>query len=90
MYNVEGFEFETKEQALQAKKEAEGVRYIKAQMQLDDPEVVLRLYQKLVAQNVFETPIGMSFLSELQDYIQANDPAMKSVIQMPTHVDPEQ
>lgn len=89
MYNVEGFEFETKEQALQAKKEAEGVRYIKAQMQLDDPEVVLRLYQKLVAQNVFETPIGMSFLSELQDYIQANDPAKKSVIQMPSHVDPE-
>ena len=44
MYNVEGFEFETKEQALQAKKEVEGVRYIKAQMQLDEPEVVRRLY----------------------------------------------
>ena len=68
MYRVEGFDFETKEEALQAKKEVEGVRYIKEQMQLDDPEVVLRLYQKLVAQNVFETPIGMSFLSEWCDF----------------------
>ena len=74
MYRVEGFDFETKEEALQAKKEVEGVRYIKEQMQLDDPEVVLRLYQKLVAQNVFETPIGMSFLSELQELIQEHLP----------------
>lgn len=89
MYNVEGFEFETKEQALQAKKEVEGVRYIKAQMQLDDPEVVRRLYQKLIAQNVFETPVGLSFLSELKQYLQANDSASKSVIKMPSHVEPE-
>ena len=32
MYRVEGFDFETKEEALQAKKEVEGVRYIKEQM----------------------------------------------------------
>lgn len=89
MYNVEGFEFETKEQALQAKKEVEGVRYIKAQMQLDDPEVVRRLYQKLISQNVFETPVGLSFLSELQQYIQAHESANRSVIKMPSHVEPE-
>lgn len=89
MYNVEGFEFETKEQALQAKKEVEGVRYIKAQMQLDEPEVVRRLYQKLIAQNVFETPVGLSFLSELKQYLQAHDSASRSVIKMPSHVEPE-
>lgn len=72
MYNVEGFEFETKEQALQAKKEVEGVRYIKSQMQLDDLDVVRRLYQKLIAQNVFETPIGLAFLSELKEHIQSH------------------
>ena len=89
MYRVEGFDFETKEEALQAKKEVEGVRYIKEQMQLDDPEVVLRLYQKLVAQNVFETPIGMSFLSELQELIQANSSMKHGVISMTSHVEPE-
>ena len=84
MYNIEGFEFETKEQALQAKKEVEGVRYIKSQMQLDDIEVVRRLYQKLIAQNVFETPIGLAFLSELKECIQSGSVTSNADFSMPS------
>ena len=48
MYKVEGYEFETKEQAKLAQKEAAKVRYIKDQTSMDDPDVVLQLYNSLI------------------------------------------
>lgn len=69
MYKVEGYEFETKEQAKLAQKEAAKVRYIKDQTSMDDPDVVLRLYNKLVMREVFVTPVGWGFLRELQEYL---------------------
>lgn len=69
MYKVEGYEFETKEQAKLAQKEAAKVRYIKDQTSMDDPDVVLRLYNKLVMREVFVTPVGRGFLRELQEYL---------------------
>lgn len=37
MYVVDGFEFQTKEEARQAKKESDGIRYIKDQTDMSDP-----------------------------------------------------
>lgn len=69
MYKIEGYEFETKKQAQIAQKEAEGIRYIKNQTGMDDPELVLDLYNKLVTREVFVTPVGIGFLRELQEYL---------------------
>lgn len=69
MYQVEGFEFETKEAAAEAKREADGIRYIMAQTRMDDPNTVLRLYNKLILKEVFHTPVGFQFLNELQEYL---------------------
>lgn len=69
MYKIEGYEFETKSQAQLAQKEAEGVRYIKNQTGMDDPELVLDLYNKLVTREVFVTPVGIGFLRELQEFL---------------------
>lgn len=69
MYQYGGFVFETEEQMLQAKKEAEGIRYIKAQTRMDNPDVVLKLYHKLLSERLFETEIGIAFLIELQEYL---------------------
>lgn len=69
MYQYGGYVFETEEQAQQAKREAEGVRYIKAQTRMDDPEIVLKLYNKLLKEDIFETEIGLGFLGELQEYL---------------------
>lgn len=69
MYKVEGYEFETRKQAELAQKEAEGVRYIKNQTGMNDPELVLDLYNKLVTREVFVTPVGIGFLRELQEYL---------------------
>ena len=69
MYKVEGYEFETKEQAKLAQKEAAKVRYIKDQTSMDDPDVVLQLYNSLILKEVFVTPVGFDFLRQLQEYL---------------------
>lgn len=69
MYNVDGFLFEDEETAAQARKEEEGIRFIKAKTTLNNPQIVLKLYQTLLQQNLFVTPVGFRFLAELRDFL---------------------
>lgn len=69
MYNVDGFLFEDEATAELAKKEEEGVRFIKERTALNNPEVVFKLYKKLVEQELFVTPVGQRFLVELQNIL---------------------
>ena len=66
MINVDGFIFEDEETAKLARKEEEGIRFIKERTALDNPEVALKLYKKLLQQQIFVTPVGIRFLTELQ------------------------
>ena len=63
MYVVDGFEFQTKEEARQAKKESDGIRYIKDQTDMSDPDTVYKLYLRLNKPGYFFTPVGLSFLN---------------------------
>ena len=67
MYKVGNYEFETQAQADVAQKELEGVRYIRSQTNMDDPDVVLQLYNSLILKEVFVTPVGFDFLRQLQE-----------------------
>ena len=69
MYSVDGFLFEDEATAELAKKEQEGIRYIKERTTFDDPEVVLKLYKKLLDQKLFVTPVGVRFMIELQNIL---------------------
>ena len=69
MYNVDGFLFEDEATAELAKKEEEGVRFIKEHTALNNPEVVFKLYKKLLEQELFVTPVGQRFLVELQNVL---------------------
>ena len=69
MINVDGFLFEDEAMAQLARKEEEGIRFIKQRTALDNPEVVLRLYKKLLEQEIFVTPVGIRFLTELQNIL---------------------
>ncbi len=69
MHSIGGFSFNTEEAAQKAQKELEGIAYIKENTKMDNPDVVLKLYQKLIMDNLFETPVGFVFLKELQDYL---------------------
>lgn len=66
---VEGFLFQNQELAEKAKKEAGGIKYIKSKTSMDEPEMVLQVYNKIIEQKMFETQVGISYLKELQEYL---------------------
>ena len=59
---VGGFSFENQDEAEQAKKEIEGIKYIKTKTDMNDPEIVLQVYNKMIEQKLFETAVGYSYL----------------------------
>ncbi len=69
MYKVDGFLFEDEATAELAKNELEGIRFIKERTALDNSEVVLKLYNKLLEQKLFVTPVGVRFMLELQNVL---------------------
>lgn len=71
MYKVDGFVFEDETTFLLACKEKDGVRFIKERTALDNPDVVYKLYNSLLEQKVFVTPVGIRFMLELQNVLLA-------------------
>ncbi len=71
-YEAVGFAFPDEKMMEKALKEAEGIRYVKNSADLTDPQVVFRVYRQMVDQRLFETPVGYSFLYELQEYLWTN------------------
>ena len=80
MYIVGGFLFEDNKMAELAQKEEEGIRFIKERTDLEHPEVVYSLYQKLLEQNLFVTPVGQQFMVELQNILLASEHISKEDI----------
>lgn len=66
MEAVEGYRFTDLEMAKKAQKEAEGVRYIKERVNWNNPEKVLAIYRSMIEKDMFETPVGLAFLSEVR------------------------
>lgn len=69
VWEVSGFVFENEEQAKLAQKEVEGIQYIHDNMNMDNPQMVQEIYQRIMVQELFHTPIGYAYLKELQDYL---------------------
>ena len=65
-YVVDGFRFNSKEEAAEAKNEYEGVNYMRSRTNMSNPANVFSVYKSLVEKNVFKTPVGMQFLYELK------------------------
>lgn len=68
---VDGFYFYDEDILREAKKEAEGVRYMKARVDLEQPDKVLNIYNRLLKQKSFQTQVGYTYLRELQEYLLA-------------------
>ena len=66
---IDGFEFADLKEAMQAAKETEGVGFIRSKTDLENPEMVLQIYNKMVSQKMFETVVGYCYLKELQNYL---------------------
>ncbi len=66
---VNGFLFSTNKEYNQAKEELEAIEYIKKNTDLANSGIVLKLYNKLTENRTFHTPVGYTFLKELQGTI---------------------
>lgn len=71
-YTVGGFSFADEQLAEQAGKELEGIKYIKSRTDMENLEVILEVYRKMIEEDLFETPVGFCFLKELQESLMAN------------------
>ncbi len=66
---MSGFLFSTNKEYNDAKEEQEAIEYLKANSDLSNSKVVLKLYNKLNENRTFHTPVGYTFLKELQDIV---------------------
>lgn len=71
-YIVDGFAFTSESEAEQAKKEREGIKYIKEKTNMNNPEMVLQIYNKMVKEKMFTTSVGYAYLYDLQEYLRTN------------------
>ena len=56
-------------------KEKNAVEYLRKQIDFGNPEVVLRIYNQIVEQDLFETEVGLGFMRELRDFLQGGEAA---------------
>ena len=77
IYIVEGFAFASESEAEKAQKESEGIKYIKEKINMNHPERVLQIYNKMISEKMFVTVVGYGYLSELQEYLKRN-PSVKN------------
>lgn len=68
-YEAGGFVFRTKKEAELAQREIEGTKYLRQKLDMENPQAVFSIYQNLIEQDLFETPVGYCFLKELRDYL---------------------
>lgn len=68
---VSGFSFANPVEAEVAEREAEGVKFIKEKADMNNPDMVLNIYNKMIQQNLFETAVGYAYMKELQEYLQS-------------------
>ena len=68
-YEAGGFVFRTKKEAELAQREIEGTKYLRQKLDMENPNAVFSIYQNLIEQDLFETPVGYCFLKALRDYL---------------------
>ena len=66
---VEGYRYQTAEDAKRARDEIRKVSYIKTKLNYDEPESVLVIYEKMLSGDVLSTPVGYVFLREIRSVL---------------------
>lgn len=70
---VDGYLFATEEEAQVARKELQGIQFLQRNNNIKDIKVLKQIYQKLLQQGLFKTPIGLNYLKRLQSAIIAKE-----------------
>jgi len=64
-----GYLFSTIKDARLAEKEKKQIAYLEARLDYSKPEDILYIYDKTLQEGVFRTPVGISYLKHLQDFL---------------------
>ena len=67
--NAEGFFFLNAEDAAMAAKERKQIEYLEAHLDYRHPEQVLVLYERMLRERIFKTPVGTIYLKQLQSFL---------------------
>ena len=67
--NAEGFFFLNAEDAATAVKERKQIEYLESHLDYRRPEQVLALYERMLRERIFKTPVGMIYLKQLQSFL---------------------
>lgn len=71
---IDGFVFQSAKDTELAKREYETLRKVREKVDINNLDNALKLYEKMVAKKYFETPVGLSFLHEMRDFLVSNMP----------------
>ena len=85
-YIIDGFRFETKEEALEAKNEYDGVMYMRSRTNMSNPANVYSVYKSIVEKNLFKTPVGMRYLCELRHTLEKSGQYKDELELLPIYV----
>lgn len=66
---VDGFSFQTMDEANCAKKELRGIVFLEENNNMNDVNVMIQVYNKLLQQRLFQTAVGRHYLKQIQGRI---------------------
>ncbi len=66
---VGGYRFNSQADADKARDEQKKIAYIEAHMNMDNPESVFSIYEKMLSNKIFMTPVGLDYVKEIRDYL---------------------
>ena len=69
---IDGFAFSDDADVSLAASEIEKIKYIASKMNMENPQGVLAVYDKLITGGIFGTPVGYEYLRTLQSFLYKN------------------
>ena len=66
---VDGYLFSDIENGNIAREELKRIEYISSKMNEDNPAAILSVYNKMIESKTFLTPVGLSYLRSIQEYL---------------------
>ncbi|MCR4924094.1 MAG: hypothetical protein K5931_08830 [Lachnospiraceae bacterium] len=67
--SVEGYLFQTEDDAKIAREEIDRINFISSKMGSDNPAAILAVYDRMVQNKTFITPVGQEYMRTLRDYL---------------------
>ncbi len=80
---VRGYTFRTTEDAKLAEREAQKIDYIEKRLNYNRTENVLAVYKKALEEKTFQTPVGISYLEKIHDFLEESGSVMEEIPPIP-------